>query len=80
MTYRQNEVARTCAICDKPILPDEWMMDLYRSSASPGPALPVEWVHENCARKAIEVFLTKRKARLHQETHAQICQQSVDAV
>lgn len=75
MTYRQNEVARTCAICDKSIVKDEWIMDLYRSTANPGPAQKVEWIHENCARKAIEVFLMKRKARLHQDTHAQICGQ-----
>lgn len=53
------------------------MMDLYRSSASPGPALLVEWIHEDCARKAIEIFLVKKRARLHQETAAQICEQAV---
>jgi hypothetical protein len=58
VTYRQDRVERTCAICGRQILLDEWIMDLFRTDHS-----PVEWVHESCARSSIEVFLTKKRSR-----------------
>ena len=63
MTYRSNgAVERTCAICEKPIVEDDWMMDIFRDCVLDGSAV-VEWVHERCARRAIETWIEKKRAR-----------------
>ena len=63
MTYRSNgAVERACAICEKPIVEDDWMMDIFRDRILNGSAV-VEWVHERCARRAIETWIGKKRAR-----------------
>lgn len=57
MTYRQDTVERSCEICGEPIQPDEWMIDLFRKEGR------VEWVHENCCRKAVEHWLKKKREK-----------------
>jgi hypothetical protein len=65
MAYRQDSVERTCAICAKSIEKDDWMLDLFREqSALENSGVVVEWVHARCARRAIEVWLTKRRAKI----------------
>jgi hypothetical protein len=63
-TYRQDSVERTCAICNSAILPDQWILDLFRGRGQ------IEWVHENCCRSAIETFLTKKRARSKEPENA----------
>ena len=61
MSYRQNDVERKCEICQKPIEKDQWMLDLFRQeSAQPDAAVHACWVHESCARSALEVWLKKK--------------------
>jgi hypothetical protein len=63
VTYRSNgAVERACAICEKPIVEDDWMMDIFRDRVLDGSAV-VEWVHERCARRAIETWIEKKRAR-----------------
>ena len=64
MTCRQNDVEKRCEICQKPIEKDQWMLDLFRQESSqPSPNVCVCWVHENCAREAIETWLKKKWAK-----------------
>ena len=64
MTFQQNSVKRDCAICVKPILPGFWMLDLFRqASAKEAATERVEWVHESCARAAIEAWLKKKREK-----------------
>ena len=63
MTYRSNgAVERSCAICEEPIVEDDWMIDIFRDRLLDGSAV-VEWVHERCARRAIETWIEKKRAR-----------------
>jgi len=63
VTYRSNgAVERTCAVCEEPIVEDDWMMDLFRDRILTGSAV-VEWVHERCARRALETWIERKRAR-----------------
>jgi hypothetical protein len=65
MTYRHDGATyRECAICERAIRTDDWMLDLFRTGSG---NVKVEWVHENCARDALEVFLQKKRERLRKE-------------
>jgi hypothetical protein len=55
-------VERTCAVCETPIVEGDWMMDLFRDRILTGRAV-VEWVHERCARRALETWIEKKRAR-----------------
>lgn len=60
MTYRQgNKVDRECEICHKSIEIGCWMLDLFREENAEG-GERVRWVHESCARRAIEAWLRKK--------------------
>jgi hypothetical protein len=61
VTYRQDSVPRTCAICRRPIEPDQFMLGIF---------VQKEWAHEACTRTAIETFLLKRRAREAKEATA----------
>jgi hypothetical protein len=56
MTYRQDSTERKCEICSQTIETDQWMLDLFRAS----PSEQVCWIHEACARKAVETWLKKK--------------------
>ena len=62
MTYRQNSVTRRCEICLTPIEDGEWMMDLFRDQ-DVEVGSHVCWVHEKCARKAMERWLTRKREK-----------------
>ena len=65
MTYRQDYVERKCEICQKPIEKDQWMLDLFRQeSLRPNANVHVCWVHEDCAREAIQTWLRKKWAKI----------------
>lgn len=64
MASRQDAVERRCEICLKLIELNAWMLDLFREeSAVEGATLRVCWVHERCARLAIQSWLLKKKAK-----------------
>jgi hypothetical protein len=64
MSYVQDKVSRTCRICEKLIELDERMIDLFRRSfGKPNEKYDVCWVHEKCARAALEKFLVKKWER-----------------
>lgn len=61
MVYRQDDVERTCVICQELIRKNEPMMDLFRAESSDsGSDLPVQWTHLTCVKTAVETWL-KRK-------------------
>ena len=61
MTYRQTDVERKCEICQGPIEEDQWMLDLFRTESSlEGSEMKLCWVHEDCARSAIQTWLKKK--------------------
>lgn len=62
MTYRQDTIARNCSICKKTILQMEWMLDLFRAAEG----RIIEWVHEDCARSAIETWIRKKEERANE--------------
>ena len=61
MTYRQTTVERKCEICQKQIEKDQWMLDLFRTESSlEGSKVKLCWVHEDCAKEAIQTWLKKK--------------------
>jgi hypothetical protein len=70
MTHRQDCTERKCEICQKLIEEGQWMIDLFRQeSAQPSATVRMCWVHENCGRSAIEVWLKKKWSK-NSETNA----------
>lgn len=58
--YRNvGDCVRTCSICSKEIVQNDWMLDLFRAE----PSQVVEWVHDVCARRMLEIFLVKKRMR-----------------
>ena len=65
MIYRQDSVPRVCSICEKHIVEDELMIDLFREeSSAESSGITLEWAHFRCVRQAIETFVKKRRERL----------------
>jgi hypothetical protein len=62
MTFKQNDVARECEICHRQIERDSWMLDLFREEHARGEE-HLCWVHEKCARRAIETWLKKKREK-----------------
>jgi hypothetical protein len=66
MTYRQSgKVDRgLCPVCKAGFKQDEWMIDLFRAeSAVEGSARRVIWVHEDCARRALERWVAAKEKK-----------------
>ena len=62
MDYRQNDIPRDCALCGRPILPDEHMLDLFRAESSkPDPVTRLLWAHTRCCVRAVENWIAKRR-------------------
>ena len=58
--FRQDDVERKCCICNKLIMRDDFMLDLFRRNSGNS---RVRWAHATCIRSTIEFVIEKRDAR-----------------